>query len=149
MPAFKDQLTAEADRGRVDVRHTEDHEEQQVAGGVRIRFLVVPLLLTAGMIFRAGERRRHDLSVAGRDRQGHTHATRRELLGQTCHTGQLRQFRVRKTTAKRRTFSLASRLIVVPARRDRFLVIYFDARGRYTYVSRTPQKAIRGTFRID
>lgn len=59
------------------------------------------------------------------------------------------QFNVRNTTAKRRTFSLAGRTIAVPARRGRFLVILFDARGRYVYVSRTSQTAIRGIFRVD
>jgi hypothetical protein len=59
------------------------------------------------------------------------------------------QFDVRNTTAKRRTFSLAGRTIAVPARRRRLLVVFFDARGRYPYVSRTSQTAIRGIFRVD
>jgi hypothetical protein len=59
------------------------------------------------------------------------------------------QFNVRNATAKRRTFSLAGRRISVPARRGRLFVIFFDARGRYPYVSRTSQTAIRGIFRID
>jgi len=59
------------------------------------------------------------------------------------------QFNVRNTTAKRRTFSLAGRTIAVPPRRGRFLVVFFDARGRYPYMSRASQAAIRGVFRVD
>jgi hypothetical protein len=58
------------------------------------------------------------------------------------------QFDVRNTTSQQRTFTLASRSIVVPAHRNRFLAIFFDARGRYRYMSRTHHTVIRGTFRI-
>ena len=116
---------------------------------MRIRFLIVPLLLTAGMIFvpaNAAATTVPSLIVTVKVTLT-PHAV--SFSAKRATRGNYVQFRVRNTTAKRRTFSLASRSIVVPARRDRFLVIYFDARGRYTYVSRTPQKAIRGTFRID
>jgi hypothetical protein len=62
--------------------------------------------------------------------------------------GQYVQFRVRNTSTARRLFSLAGKTIAVPARKDRLLVIFFDARGRYAYVSRGAGTAIRGIFRV-
>jgi hypothetical protein len=57
------------------------------------------------------------------------------------------EFRVRNTTAKRRLFSVAGRTIAIPAGKYRLLVISFDVRGKYRYVSRgatgTP---VHGTF---
>ena len=58
------------------------------------------------------------------------------------------EFRVRNRTARRRTFTLAGRTIVVPARKLRELAIMFDVRGTYRYVSRGGGTAIRGTFRV-
>ena len=56
------------------------------------------------------------------------------------------QFAVRNTTRTRRVFSVAGRSIVVPALRHRLLVLFFDARGRYRYVSRGGGTALRGVF---
>lgn len=58
------------------------------------------------------------------------------------------EFHVRNRTAARRTFSVAGRSIVVPARKLRQLAIMFDVRGTYRYVSRGGGTAIRGTFRV-
>jgi hypothetical protein len=71
------------------------------------------------------------------------------LSAKRAPRGNYVQFNVRNTTDKRRSFSLAGRTIAVPARRGRFLVMFFDVRGRYPYVSRTSHTAIRGIFRID
>jgi hypothetical protein len=71
------------------------------------------------------------------------------LSAKRARRGNYVRFDVRNATAKRRTFTLAGRGIAVPARRGRFLVILFDARGRYEYVSRTSQTTIRGVFRVD
>jgi hypothetical protein len=62
--------------------------------------------------------------------------------------GNYAQFHVKNTTATRRTFTLAGRSIVVPARRVRLLVLFFDVRGRYGYASRAGGSVIRGTFRV-
>jgi hypothetical protein len=57
------------------------------------------------------------------------------------------EFNVRNTTAKRRMFSVAGRTIAIPARKNRLLVISFDVRGRYSYISRsTTGTPVRGTF---
>ena len=57
------------------------------------------------------------------------------------------EFKVRNTTAKRRLFSVAGRTIAVPAGKYRLLVISFDVRGRYRYVSRgSTGTPVRGTF---
>jgi hypothetical protein len=116
---------------------------------VRIGVLIIPLLLTAGMIFMPANSSATTIPslIVAVNVTLTPHAV--SFSAKRAPRGNYVQFRVRNTTAKRHTFSLASRSIVVPARRDRLLVIYFDARGRYTYVSRTPQKAIHGTFRID
>ena len=118
--------------------------------GMRIRVLLVPLLLAAGVAFMPA-------NVAATTVPSLIVAVKVTLTphavsfsAKRAARGNYVRFHVRNTTAKRHTFSLAGRPIVVPARRDRFLVIYFDARGHYTYVSRTPQRpAIHGTFLID
>ena len=57
------------------------------------------------------------------------------------------QFKVRNTTPRRTLFTLAGRTIAVPAGKLRYLVISFDVRGKYHYVSRPGAgPAIRGTF---
>jgi hypothetical protein len=57
------------------------------------------------------------------------------------------EFKVRNTTAQRRTFSVAGRTIAVPAGKHRFLAISFYVRGKYRYVSRgTSGTPVRGTF---
>jgi hypothetical protein len=116
---------------------------------VRIRFLIVPLVLTAGLIFVPANAAATTLPSLIVTVKVTLTPQAVSLSATRAARGNYVQFRVRNTTAKRHIFTLASRSIVVPARHDRLLVIYFDARGRYTYVSRTPQKAIRGTFRID
>jgi hypothetical protein len=58
------------------------------------------------------------------------------------------EFLVRNRTSQRRTFSLATRSITVPARRSRAFAIYFDARGRFRYTSRVRRAVFRGTFRV-
>ena len=57
------------------------------------------------------------------------------------------EFNVKNTTATRRLFSVAGRTIAVPAKKNRLLVISFDVRGKYRYVSRTTTgKPVGGTF---
>jgi hypothetical protein len=57
------------------------------------------------------------------------------------------EFKVSNTTAKQRKFSVAGRTIIVPAKKYRLLVISFDVRGKYRYVSRgTTGAALQGTF---
>jgi len=56
------------------------------------------------------------------------------------------QFAVRNATRARRVFSVAGRSIVVPALRRRLLVLFFDARGRYRYVSRGGGMTVHGVF---
>jgi hypothetical protein len=59
------------------------------------------------------------------------------------------QFRVRNTTPKVRTFTLAGRKISVPAKKLRYLVISFDVRGKYHYSSRPASgDAVGGTFSV-
>jgi hypothetical protein len=58
------------------------------------------------------------------------------------------RFNVRNTTSSRHVFRLAGRSIAVPARRNRFLVLFFDYRGRYTYMSRGSGTTVRGIFRV-
>jgi hypothetical protein len=59
------------------------------------------------------------------------------------------EFKVSNTTAKRRLFTVAGRTISIPARSYRLLVVSFDVRGNYRYVSRsTTGTAVRGTFRV-
>src|SRR3954454_335472 len=57
-------------------------------------------------------------------------------------------FKVRNTTASRRSFSVAGETVAVPARKTRLLVVNFGVRGKYTYVSRLASggAAIRGVF---
>jgi hypothetical protein len=62
--------------------------------------------------------------------------------------GNYAQFHLRNTTGVRRRFTLAGRSVVIPARRVRLLVLFFDVRGRYPYVSRGGGTAIRGVFRV-
>ena len=58
------------------------------------------------------------------------------------------QFHVKNTTPARRTFSLAGRTIVIPAKKSRYMVVDFLVRGRYLYASRGPKHAVRGLFRV-
>ena len=59
------------------------------------------------------------------------------------------EFKLRNTTTSRRMFSLAGRTVTVPPRKFRFLVIMFDFRGKYAYMSRLASgAAVRGTFTV-
>jgi hypothetical protein len=59
------------------------------------------------------------------------------------------EFKIRNTTASRRSFSVAGRTVAVPARKVRLLAINFDVHGKYTYVARLASGgAIRGIFRV-
>jgi hypothetical protein len=69
------------------------------------------------------------------------------LSAKKVRRGNYVEFNVRNTTAKRRVFSVAGRTIAVPAGKNRLLVISFDVRGKYRYVSRgTAGKPVGGTF---
>jgi hypothetical protein len=69
------------------------------------------------------------------------------LSQRTVRRGYYVQFKVRNTTSKRRLFTLAGRTIAVPAQKFRYLVINFDVRGTYRYVSRPAAGGpVRGTF---
>jgi hypothetical protein len=58
------------------------------------------------------------------------------------------EFRVRNQTSTRRTFSIAGKTIVVPAKSLRITAVSFQARGRYKVVSRTPKSRVTTTFRV-
>jgi hypothetical protein len=69
------------------------------------------------------------------------------LSQNSVHRGYYVQFRVRNTTPLKRTFSVAGRSIVVPAKKLRLMAVEFDVRGTYPYVSRG-RTAARGIFRV-
>lgn len=58
------------------------------------------------------------------------------------------RFGVRNRTTHTRTFTLAGKRVVVPARTLRFLGFEFDRRGVYRYVSSGTGQVVRGTFRV-
>ena len=72
------------------------------------------------------------------------------LSGKSVRRGFYVDFKVRNTTASRRTFSVAGEKVAIPARRTRLLVVNFGVRGKYTYVSRLASggAAIRGIFNV-
>ena len=71
------------------------------------------------------------------------------LSAKSVRRGFYVNFKVRDTTARRRSFSVAGRTVAVPARKSRLLVIMFDVRGKYAYVSRLASGgAIRGIFDV-
>jgi hypothetical protein len=71
------------------------------------------------------------------------------LSGKSVRRGFYVDFKVRNTTASRRSFSVAGHTVAVPARKTRLLVIMFDVRGKFTYVSRLASgRAIRGVFTV-
>jgi hypothetical protein len=71
------------------------------------------------------------------------------LSAKQVRRGYYVQFRVRNTTPSARTFSLAGRKISIPAKKLRYLVISFDVRGKYHYVSRPASgAAVGGTFSV-
>jgi len=57
-------------------------------------------------------------------------------------------FRVRNTTPKQRTFTMAGRTIAIPAKTMRSMVVDFLVRGHYRYASRGERSAVRGIFRV-
>jgi hypothetical protein len=60
------------------------------------------------------------------------------------------QFRIRNTTRANRTFSIGGQRVVVRARGARILIIIFEIRGRFPYVSAGPKgtKPVRGVLRV-
>jgi hypothetical protein len=58
------------------------------------------------------------------------------------------EFRVRNQTAAKRVFSVAGKTITIPPRALRITAISFQARGRYTVVSRIGTKRIKTYFRV-
>ena len=63
--------------------------------------------------------------------------------------GNVVEFRVRNATGSHRMFSVADRTISIPAMTTRRVAIFFNARGRYRYSSRTASgRTIHGIFRI-
>ncbi len=135
---------AEADRRRVDVRHAEDHEQQQV---VRRLVSILCLVCLAGAVSGSASATTEP-SLTVRIDVGLT-AKQVKLSQSSVRRGYYVQFRVRNTTLTRRTFSVAGRTIRVPAKKSRLMVVDFLVRGRYPYVSRGPSSsAIHGLFRV-
>jgi hypothetical protein len=60
------------------------------------------------------------------------------------------QFRIRNTTRANRVFSLGGQRVTVRAKGARILIIIFDIRGRFPYVSAGPKgtKPVRGHLRV-
>lgn len=58
------------------------------------------------------------------------------------------EFRVRNWTAARHYFSIAGKTIAVPAKALRITAISFQARGRYTVVSRAGARRVTTIFRV-
>ena len=60
------------------------------------------------------------------------------------------QFRLRNTTPANRTFSIGGQRVVVRARGARILIMIFDIRGRFPYVSAGPKgtRPVRGVVRV-
>lgn len=59
------------------------------------------------------------------------------------------QFRVRNRTSVARTFAIGGQRIRVAPNSTRILLIYFEIRGKYPYVSTaTGQKTFRGVFNV-
>jgi hypothetical protein len=72
------------------------------------------------------------------------------LSGKSVRRGFYVDFKVRNTTASRRSFSVAGETVAIPVRKTRLLVVNFGVRGKYTYVSRLASggAAIRGVFTV-
>lgn len=70
------------------------------------------------------------------------------LAPRSAPRGYTVEFAVRNRTAHRRTFTLAGKRIVVPARRLRYFGFEFQRRGAYRYTSNGAGRVVRGTFRI-
>jgi hypothetical protein len=77
------------------------------------------------------------------------HAKTVGFTPKSARRGNYVQFRVTNWTAKRRTFRLAGRYIVVPARKARFIAVEFDRRGKYQYVSRATGSTVKGIFKVE
>jgi hypothetical protein len=70
------------------------------------------------------------------------------LAPQSAPRGYTVEFAVRNRTAHRRTFSLAGKRIVVPAKKLRLFGFEFDRRGTYRFTSTGAGRIVRGTFRV-
>jgi hypothetical protein len=63
--------------------------------------------------------------------------------------GSIVEFAVRNKTARRRTFSVSGKTIVVPALKLRLTAVDFQARGKYALVSRAAGRtSVRSSFRV-
>jgi hypothetical protein len=58
------------------------------------------------------------------------------------------EFRVRNSTRLTQRFSVAGKTMVIPPRALRITAISFQARGRYTVVSRTSRARLKTVFRV-
>ena len=60
------------------------------------------------------------------------------------------QFRLRNTTGANRTFSIGGQRVTVRAKGSRILILIFDIRGRWPYVSAGPKgtRPVRGAVRV-
>jgi hypothetical protein len=60
------------------------------------------------------------------------------------------QFRIRNTTGHVRSFSIGGQTVKVRAKGGRILIIQFNARGKYPYVSKGPKgtKTFRGSIPV-
>jgi hypothetical protein len=70
------------------------------------------------------------------------------LVPRSAPRGYTVEFAVRNRTAHRRTFTLAGKRIVVPARKLRYVGFEFDRRGTYRFTSSGVGRVLRGTFRV-
>jgi hypothetical protein len=60
------------------------------------------------------------------------------------------QFRIKNTTRHNRTFSIGGQSVTVRAKGGRILIIQFNARGKYPFISKGPKgtKTLRGTIPV-
>lgn len=60
------------------------------------------------------------------------------------------QFRIHNTTPHHRTFSIGGQTVTVRSKGSRILIIEFNLRGKYAYVSKGPKgaKVFRGVIRV-
>jgi hypothetical protein len=70
------------------------------------------------------------------------------LAPRSAPRGYTVEFAVRNRTARRRTFTLAGKRVIVPARKLRYFGFEFDRRGTYRFTSSGAGRIVRGTFRV-
>ena len=134
----------QADRGRRDVRHAEDHE----VGLACALVLVLVALMLALAVPAAHATTRPDLIV------GVDVALRAKTVTLSSTAGAPRLLRRSSRCGTRRRAAASSRSPAArspcPPRKFRYLAINFDVRGTYHYASRSAagSSAIRGTFRV-